>query len=74
MSRSGGQSLLKFMYNADGIRTSKTVNGVEHVYTLHGSQIVSEAWGDYLLIYLYDESGSPIGTQYRTSSYAADAE
>ena len=65
---------IEFRYNADGIRTSKTVNGVEHVYTLHGSQIVSEAWGDYLLIYLYDESGSPIGMQYRETSYAADAE
>ena len=52
---------MEFRYNADGIRTSKTVGTVEHVYTLQGSQIVSEAWGDYLLIYLYDESGSPIG-------------
>ena len=64
--------MIEFLYNADGIRTSKTVNGVEHVYTLNGSQIVSEAWLDRLLIYLYDESGSPIGMQYRTSSYAAD--
>ena len=73
MIRNGGQSVLEFKYNADGIRTSKTVNGTEHVYTLNGSQIVSEAWLDRLLIYLYDESGSPIGMQYRTSSYAADA-
>ena len=72
MNRNGGLSLPKFKYNADGIRTSKTVGGIEHVYTLNGTQIVSEAWGDYLLIYLYDESGSPIGMQYRTSSYAAD--
>ena len=65
-------SVIEFLYNADGIRTSKTVNGTEHVYTLNGSRIVSEAWGDILLIYLYDESGSPIGMQYRKSSYAAD--
>ena len=70
----GGQSLLKFKYNVDGIRTSKTIGGIEHVYTLNGTQIVSEAWGDYLLIYLYDESGSPIGMQYRETSYAADTE
>lgn len=69
MSRNGVQSLLKFMYNADGIRTNKIVDGVNHVYTLNGTQIVSEAWGTNLLIYLYDESGSPIGLQYRTSSY-----
>ena len=63
---------IEFLYNADGIRTNKIVNGIDHVYTLNGSQIVSEAWGDYLLIYLYDESGSPIGMQYRETSYAAD--
>ena len=63
-------SVIQFLYNADGIRTSKTVNNVEHVYTLNGSQIVSEAWGNNLLIYLYDESGSPIGMQYRLTSYA----
>ena len=63
MIRNGGQSVLEFKYNADGIRTSKTVNGVEHVYTLNGSQIVSEAWSGTLFVYLYDESGSPIRIQ-----------
>ena len=57
MSRDGGQSLLKFMYNADGIGTNKIVDGTNHVYTLNGTQIVSEAWGNFLLIYLYDEKG-----------------
>ena len=65
-------SVIEFLYNADGIRTNKIVNGIDHVYTLNGTQIVSEAWLDRLLIYLYDESGSPIGMQYRESSYAAD--
>ena len=56
---------IKFLYNYndDGIRTSKTVNGTEYVYTLNGSRIVSETRGDILLIYLYDESGSPIRIQ-----------
>ena len=72
MSRDGGQSLLKFKYNADGIRTNKIVDGANHIYTLNGTQIVSEAWGNFLLIYLYDESGAPIGMQYRTNSYAAN--
>ena len=65
-------SVIEFVYNADGIRTSKTVNNVEHIYTLNGTQIVSERWGNNLLIYLYDESGSPIGMQYRTTSHAAN--
>ena len=37
------------------------VSGSNHVYTLNGTRIVSEAWGNFLLFYLYDESGSPIG-------------
>ena len=57
-----------YKYNDSGIRTSKKVGNVEHVYTLNGSQIVSETWGNNTLIYLYDETGSPIGMQYRTSS------
>jgi len=57
-----------YKYNDSGIRTSKKVGTVEHVYTLNGSQIVSETWGNNTLIYLYDETGSPIGMQYRTSS------
>ena len=66
-----GSNSLSFEYNDDGIRTSKTVNGVVHTYYLHGSQILAESWEDKLLIYLYDASGSPIGFQYRNnSSYA----
>ena len=61
-----------FTYNDEGIRTSKTVNGVVHTYQLNGSQIVSEAWGDKLIVYLYDASGTPIGMMYRTTSYAVN--
>ena len=61
-----------FNYNDEGIRTSKTVGGVEHTYILDGSRIVSEQWGNYFIVYLYDESGTPIGMQYRTSSMAED--
>ena len=59
-----------FTYNDEGIRTSKTVNGVKHTYVLDGNRIVSQQWSDKLIIYLYDETGSPIGMQYRTSSYS----
>lgn len=62
---------LSYTYNSDGIRTRKVVNGVEHKYYLNGSQIVAEEWGNNLLVYIYDASGSPIGMMYRTTSYAA---
>ena len=46
------------------------MNGVKHTYTLNGTQIVSEAWGNQLVLFIYDESGAPIGMQYRKSTYA----
>ena len=65
-----GSKNLAFTYNQDGIRTSKTVNGVVHNYTLSGSQILTEEWGNNLVVYLYDLDGAPIGMQYRNTSYA----
>ena len=57
-----------YTYNADGIRTSKTVNGVEHIYHLSGTQILSEEWTEgnvqHILIYVYDASGQPIGMSH----------
>ena len=41
---------------------------MEHVYHLSGKQIETEEWDIYLLVYLYDAEGSPIGMQYRTSA------
>ena len=72
MTANGSGNEIAYAYNSDGLRTRKTVNGVDHIYTLEGSRIVTEAWGDNLLIYLYDESGAPIGMQYRNTTYAKD--
>ena len=72
----GNDCTLSFTYNDGGIRTSKTVNGVEHTYRLNGSQIVSEEWAvgstQHVIIYVYDAEGTPIGMQYRNSTYPAD--
>ncbi len=67
-----GSNTLSFTYNHDGIRTSKTVNGVIHNYTVSGSLILTEEWGTNLVVYLYDANGAPIGMRYRTSSMAED--
>ena len=45
----------------EGIRTSKTVNGVTTTYYLSGSQIIAEETSGNLTVYIYDASGSPIG-------------
>ena len=61
-----------FTYNDEGIRTSKTKNGVKTTYYLSGSQIVAEKTSDNLTVYLYDVSGLPIGMQYHGANYAAN--
>ena len=67
-----GSVVASYDYDENGIRTSKTINGVEHKYILNGSQIVAEKWGNQIVIYLYDELGSPIGMVYRNSTMETD--
>ena len=62
---------VSFTYNADGMRRTKTVDGVTHTYYYDGINLISEEWDGNVLVFLYDASGSPIGMQYRNSSYAS---
>ena len=48
---------LSYTYNASGIRTEKTVNGVTTEYYLDGSSIVAEKTGTDVIWYLYDGMG-----------------
>ena len=41
---SSGSEAFSYSYNADGIRTTKTVNGVKHTYALSGTTILNEEW------------------------------
>ena len=68
-----GTNTLSFSYDDNGVRVRKTVNGVDHLYTVNGSQILAEEWGNELLVYLYDANGAPIGMEYRNSTYAPGA-
>ena len=71
-------------YNADGIRTYKEILdddtgcGTRHEYILDGGTILYEMvysitptskTESYIIVYLYDENGSPVGMKYRTPSY-----
>ena len=55
---------IQYTYNANGIRTSKTVNGVAHTYTLDGTKILRETWGGNTLVPLYDNEDSVCGVIY----------
>ena len=54
-----------YTYNANGIRTSKTVNGVKHSYILDGTKILRETWDDKELFPLYDNEDTVCGLLYR---------
>ncbi len=58
-----------YTYNANGVRTSKTVNGVQHTYTLEGSKILREVWGGNTLVPLYDNESSVCGIIYNDTPY-----
>ena len=67
-----------YTYNANGIRTSKTVNGVKHTYTLDGAKILRETWNTTdsdgiestnVLIPLYDNEDSVCGIVYNNTPY-----
>ena len=52
---------LSYTYNANGIRTSKTNNSVKHTYTLEGTKILRETYGDTTLVPIYDNEDSICG-------------
>ena len=58
-----------YTYNANGIRTSKTVGGIKHEYTLDGTKILRETWGENVLIPLYDNEDSVCGIEYNGTAY-----
>lgn len=60
---------IQYTYNANGIRTSKTVDGVKHTYMLDGTKILSETWGENTLIPLYDNEDSVCGIFYNNVPY-----
>ena len=71
MTKTG--SNISFEYNASGVRTRKTVNGVVHNYYLNGTNILLEtiergAEVD-VLEYIYDGNGEIGGLRYNGETY-----
>lgn len=61
-----------YTYNSNGIRTSKTVNGVTTTYRLEGTKILSETTNNVTTQYIYDASDSIIGFMYSGQTYYFD--
>ena len=53
-----------YTYNAEGLRVTKTVDGVEHIYFYDGTELLVEEWGNCYLRFTYDEQGRPFSVDY----------
>ena len=60
----------EFVYNADGLRVQKTVNGVATKYTLHGKNVVHMISGADELHIFYDAQNRPAVVVYNGTAYA----
>jgi RHS repeat-associated protein len=60
----------EFVYNADGLRVQKTVNGVATNYTLHGKNVVHMTSGADELHFFYDAQNRPAVVVYNGTAYA----
>ena len=62
---------MSFTYNDDGLRATKTVNGVVTTYYYQGSLLIAEETNSQILVYIYDANGAPVGFKYRGVDYAS---
>ena len=63
------EDMISYQYNDGGIRTSKTVDGVETKYYLDGSNVIYEKTGEDITYYSYDENGLIIGMNRNGTQY-----
>ena len=61
---------IAYTYNHNGIRTSKTVNGVTTNYTVdENNNIIEQTDGTNTIKFVYDSSNSPIYFTYNNTTY-----
>ena len=53
-----------YLYNTDGQRVSKTINGVTTEYFYNGSILAGQKTGDKTLVFMYDNTGDIFGFTY----------
>ena len=62
-------TIAEFVYNAEGLRVQKTVNGVTTNYTLHGKSIVHMTKGNAELHFWYDAQNRPAIVEFNGTKY-----
>ncbi len=64
-----GDTSLAFAYDGNGLRTSKTVNGVKHEYFYSGGKLLRETYGSNILDFAYNADGSLYSFRYNQNYY-----
>ena len=60
---------IKYTYNADGLRTSKTINNVKFNYYWNGDKLTAQINGDNNKWYFRYDEDTPIGFEYNGKEY-----
>ncbi|MCM1286350.1 MAG: hypothetical protein NC213_10135 [Acetobacter sp.] len=64
-----GDKEYSYTYDENGIRTSKTVNGVTTYYNTRNGVILSQSDGTNTIYFQYDTNGTPLGFIYNGTQY-----
>ena len=56
-----GDNTASYVYNGDGQRISKTVNGTKTEYIYNGDILAGQKTGNDVIIFMYDNNGDPFG-------------
>ncbi|MBR2971776.1 MAG: hypothetical protein IKC61_02475 [Clostridia bacterium] len=67
-----GTNTMSFEYDIDGLRISKTTNGVTTHYVYNGELLLAEYTDTTTVVYIYDANGAPIGFKCRLNTYEQD--
>lgn len=68
-SITAGTNSYTYTYNSDGLRTSKTVNGVTTDYYWVDGKLMAQTTGDNVLLFRYDADGNPLSFNYNGAEY-----
>ncbi len=66
---SDGTNSLSFAYDANGLRTSKTVNGTTYRYYYASGKLMRMTWGANTIDFFYDAQGTPYALKYNGTVY-----
>lgn len=64
-----GNDTIDYTYNEQGLRTKKSINGVETKYYLQGSNIIAEEKNGQTIHYIYNEQNQLVGFEHQQSKY-----